>query len=169
MFKTNFNDNETKALIAKYYDKYEGKKVESVTIRPRVIDDSEFVKSINTSVAFVVKCVEEIEGIEKVMEEYIDIDMVCGYMTTFFEELGFRDVLVTVRSGLTEEAWAKDADETVCRDAEFGGLVLEYTHKENLEAKTAEPVEPEVTEPKTTKSTRSTKTTNATLTKKKGK
>lgn len=169
MFKTNFNANETKALIAKYYDRYEGKKVESVTIKPRVIDDKDFVKSTQTSVAFVVKCVEEIEGIEKVMEEYIDIDMVCGYMSTFFEDLGFKDVVITVRSGLAEEAYEKDADETVCRNAEFGGLVLEYKSKENLAAKTAEPAETIVTEPKTTKSTRSTKATNATLTKKKGK
>lgn len=167
MFKTKFNDNETKALIANYYEKYEGKKVESVAILPRVVKDDEFVKSTKTSVAFVVNCVEDIDGFEKTMEEYLDIDMVCGYMTKYFEDRGYRDVLISVRSDLAEEAYEPSANETVCNQANFEGLVFEYDHKEDL-TKVADGSEDLSSEEKTT-STKSTRSKSAqTLEKKKG-
>lgn len=131
MFKTKFNANETKALIAKSYEKSEGQKIEEVIIKPRILSNDGLVKSLEASSVFILKYIEEVDGFKKEMERYLEIDDVCGYITRYFEDLNYRNVLVSVRSKMDDAVWSKEADET-SRVAHFDGLVFEYEYKETI-------------------------------------
>lgn len=131
MNKTLFDEEQTKALLTMYYEKYEGIKVESVTIKPRVLPNDEFVKSFDASAIFIVKFCEEIAGIKKINEQYLEIDDVCGFITTYFENEGFRNLLVSVRPEVDKAVWNKNSVETD-RKAHFDGLVFEYEYKEDI-------------------------------------
>lgn len=171
MLKTKFNANETKALLTKYYELYEGKKLESVAIIPRILPTDDFVKSFEASTVFVVKFFEEIEGFKKESEEYLEIADVCGYLSKLFEGLGYRELMVSVRSKMDDAYWAKEADEE-SRIARFDGVVFEYEYKETIDAKTTEVDEAQPvksTSTKTTKTTKSTKSSSASLKKTRGK
>lgn len=169
MFKTKFNANETEALLAKYYKVHESKKVESVAIVPRILPNNDFVKSFGASAVFVVKVIEEIEGFKKETEEYLEIADVCGHLSTLFEGLGYRELMVSVRTDMDDKYWAKEANEE-SRNACFDGVVFEYEYKETMDtAKTAEASEPQIEKSTSTKTTKTTKTTDPTLKKTRGK
>lgn len=136
--KTMFNEAETKALIVKYYRLYEHKKLESVSIVVRP-EKSNLVKALKAKTSFCVKYKEVVSDFEKVFEEWLDPEDICHDLEQMFEELGFRDMTLTVSSEMDEEYLDKNSNETA-RKGHFVGVIFEYTRNLN---NYYEPKEPE--------------------------